>query len=285
MAPASAQHNAYAPGHALPQVQHHEWRTAANSAAHLIPHLETRAAQTPHLEMLDVGAGSGTITASLAKLIPRGQVVAVDISDEILERAKHHADTQGISNIRYQRASVYQLPFADSSFDVTHAHQVLTHLDAPVDAIREMLRVTKPGGIVSLREADLAMWCWWPQIPALEHFHDILVRSQVANGGSGTAGRQLLSWSMQAGARRDSVSVSFGTWCHGAPADREPWAEAMIERLRAGQMRTKAMELGLATEEDMDDMIEAWREWKRADDAVFGLMNGEAIVCKERASS
>ncbi|EAQ84443.1 hypothetical protein CHGG_08457 [Chaetomium globosum CBS 148.51] len=95
-APASAPdpEQPYAPGHAASQTQHHEWRTASNSAAHLLSHLR-RLAPTQHhpLHLLDVGAGSGTISASLVQhLAPLGgSVVATDISDEILARAADHA--------------------------------------------------------------------------------------------------------------------------------------------------------------------------------------------------
>ncbi|KAK2593300.1 hypothetical protein QQS21_008982 [Conoideocrella luteorostrata] len=277
---ASNQHNSYGPGHAIPHVKHHEWRTAENSATHLIAHLQSGAAQNPKVRVLDVGAGSGTITASLAKYIPEGHIVATDISDDILKRAKFHVDKEGIKNISYQKASVYELPFANSSFDITHAHQVLTHLDAPVDAIREMLRVTKPGGIVSLREVDMAMWCWWPELPALQLFHETLVKSMVDNGGSGNAGRQLLSWSMKADVPRENIEMTFGTWCHCLPEDRESMADSMIERLRFGPMRVRAIERGIATEKDIDSMMEAWEKWKVTEDAVLGQTSGEAIIRK-----
>lgn len=54
----------------------------------------------------------------------------------------------------------------------------------------------------------------------------------------------------------------------------------MIERLRSGQMRTKAIELGIASDEDIDDMIEAWKEWSTTVDATLGLVNGEVVVIK-----
>ncbi|EFY86224.1 methylase involved in ubiquinone/menaquinone biosynthesis [Metarhizium acridum CQMa 102] len=277
---APTQHNTYGPGHALPQVQHHEWRTAENSAAHLIPHLKTSASQNPHLKMLDVGAGSGTITASLANYMPEGQITATDISDDILQRARFHAEKKGVKNISYQRASAYELPFPESSFDVTHAHQVLTHLDAPVDAIREMLRVTKPGGIVSLREADMRMWCFWPEIPALQQFHELNVQQHISNGASGTAGRELLSWALKAGAQRENVEMSFGTWCYGSAGDRKPWSDSMVERLQSGPVWRKALEDGTVKREEVEEMIDAWKTWAATDDAVLGIMNGEAIIRK-----
>ncbi|KAH7022275.1 S-adenosyl-L-methionine-dependent methyltransferase [Ilyonectria destructans] len=278
---ATAGHNMYGPGYGATQVTHHEWRTAENSAGHLLPRLQSIAKQTPQLKLLDVGAGSGTISASLAKYMPEGQVTATDISDEILGRAKLHADSVGVKNIQFQRANVYELPFPDSTFDVTHAHQVLCHLDAPSDAIREMVRVTKPGGVVALRESEMKMWCIFPELPPLLRFHEIAAKTLVANGGQDKGGRQLVSWTMKAGVAREDITASFGTWCYSAPEDRLPWASSMMERLKNGQMRGKAIELGIATEQEIDDMIDAWDKWSKTEDATLGIMNGEVLVDKK----
>lgn len=53
---------------------------------------------------------------------------------------------------------------------------------------------------------------------------------------------------------------------------------AMIERIKTGQMRQKARELGIATEQDMDAMISAWEQWIEDDSAVLGIMNGEILI-------
>lgn len=290
----------YGPGYGATQVTHHEWRTAENSAGHLLLRLQSIAKETPQLKLLDVGAGSGTISASLAKYMPEGQVTATDISDEILGRAKLHADSVGVKNIQFQRANVYELPFSDSTFDITHAHQVLCHLDAPSDAIREMVRVTKPGGVVALRESEMKMWCIFPELPPLLRFHEIAAKTLVANGGQDKGGRQLVSWTMKAGVAREDITASFGTWCYSAPEDRLPWgkptqrillafnqlltkylASSMMERLKNGQMRGKAIELGIATEQEIDDMIDAWDKWSKTEDATLGIMNGEVLVDKK----
>lgn len=54
----------------------------------------------------------------------------------------------------------------------------------------------------------------------------------------------------------------------------------MTERLRTGQMRSKSLELGIATEADIDRMADAWEEWNNTDDASLGIMNGELIIEK-----
>ncbi|KAH6889278.1 S-adenosyl-L-methionine-dependent methyltransferase [Thelonectria olida] len=278
---AATEHNKYGPGYRASQVKHHEWRTAENSASHLLPRLQAMVKEKPQLKLLDVGAGSGTISAGLAKYMPDGEVLATDLSDDILARAKEYADSHGVANIKFQKASVFELPFPDSTFDVTHAHQVLCHLDTPSEAIREMLRVTKTGGVVSLRESEMGMWAVWPELPPLLHFVDMAAKVMVANGGQDKGGRQLLSWVLQAGVAREDITASFGTWCYSQPEDKVVWAGAMSERLRDGQMREKAIERGLATQDEIEGMIRAWDEWSKQDDATLGIMNGEILVSKK----
>lgn len=216
----------YGPGHA--QVKHHEWRTAENSTAYLISPLQSMAKTNPHLKLLDVGAGSGTITASLAKYIPEGELVGTDISSDILEQARKHAESVGVHNIKFEKADIHELPFPDATFDVTHAHQVLCHLATPVEAIQEMLRVTKPGGIVAIRESDMNMWCIWPELPELQHYHDITKKVLESNGGQTKGGRQLLSWVLQNGVAHEDVDLTFATWCFSKPEDKKVWGTCLI---------------------------------------------------------
>src|SRR5262245_49601516 len=98
----------------------HRWRTAANSAAYLLPHL--RRGDT----LLDLGCGTGTITADLADAVAPGRVCAVDTS----LKAVHEARTtlREHLNVDVIAGDVHALDAADDSFDVVHAHQLLQHL-------------------------------------------------------------------------------------------------------------------------------------------------------------
>ncbi|KAK5137582.1 hypothetical protein LTR08_007877 [Meristemomyces frigidus] len=254
----AAAHNVYYPGYAASNVKHHEWRTAENSAMHLLPTLQLMAQANPKLTLLDVGAGSGTISLSLAGYMPRGHVTATDVSADILERAAEHAAAAAVPNIVFQSANVYELPFADDSFDIVHASQVLAHLDAPVAALKEMLRVASPGGVVACREsADLHM-SFYPKLPGITKFFDVLATTHNAAGGSSTAGTQLVSWAMKAGARREQITATMGAWCYSTPEERQMWGGTMIERLSNGAMRKKALDMNLVTEADLDDIARAW---------------------------
>ena len=149
----------YTHGHHESVLRSHKWRTAANSAAYLLPHL------APGARVLDVGCGPGTITADLADLVPRGRVTGIDADAGIIEQARAAGGAR--PNLDFAVGDVYALGYPDASFDVVHAHQVLQHVTDPVGALREMIRVCRPGGVVAVRDADYAGFVWHPELPGL----------------------------------------------------------------------------------------------------------------------
>src|ERR1700678_49085 len=146
----------YTHGHHESVLRSHAWRTAENSAAYLLGYLDES------MSLLDVGCGPGTITADLARLV--SQVTAIEPSADVLALASADAPTK----IRFETGDVHALAYADDTFDVVHAHQVLQHLADPVQALREMRRVCKPGGIVAVRDGDYRAFAWYPDPPELD---------------------------------------------------------------------------------------------------------------------
>ena len=138
----------YTHGHHESVLRSHRWRTAENSAAYLLPHLE------PHMRILDVGCGPGTITAGLADRVPQGHVTGIDAAPDIVEQAREADGRPREPRLHDRRRLRARLP--GRHFDVVHAHQVLQHLSDPVLALREMRRVTRPGGLVAARDATTA---------------------------------------------------------------------------------------------------------------------------------
>lgn len=272
-------HNTYLSGYSQKATQHHEWRNAENSAPHLIPVLIEKASQNPSLSLLDVGAGSGTITASLAGFIPQGRIVATDINEEILDKALRYAESTGARNVEACKGNVYELPFPDGSFDVVHASQVLAHLDDPVKAIGEMVRVAKkPGGVVALRESDLTAWSFYPEFPGMMAMNRMLCAVHESNGGHVKAGTQLVSWAMKVGVDREQIKASAGSWCYSTRDDREIWGGTMVDRCINGTLPQKAIDLGITSKEGLEEMAEGWTKWIGAEDGWFGCLQGEAIL-------
>ncbi|KAI1407901.1 S-adenosyl-L-methionine-dependent methyltransferase [Hypoxylon sp. FL1857] len=256
-------------------------RTAKNSAAYMLDRLQLMRKNNPHLKLLDVGTGPGTISVGFAQTIPEGYVTAVDLSSEAIRKARGVAEEACMKNIEFLVADIRELPFSDETFDITHCHQVLTHIGEPWNALRELLRVTKAGGIVAVREGDLETECVWPESAGILKFHQFVARMMKLAGGSVTAGRQLLSWALMAGAKRDQITLSYSTWSYNTASEKNGWARAMVKEINRGQWRDAGLRAELATEQDFDEMAEAWEEWAGRAEATLAMIQGEIIIQKQ----
>lgn len=110
----------------------------------------------PGERVLDVGCGSGVVTRVIAQRVaPDGKVIGVDASRALLAVAEEYAEASGLgSRIEWRVADCRKLPFADASFDAVIAATMLAHVPGAVDALAEMVRVTKAGGRVGVFDFD-----------------------------------------------------------------------------------------------------------------------------------
>jgi ubiquinone/menaquinone biosynthesis C-methylase UbiE len=268
----SADRVTYTHGHHAAVLRSHSTRTAANSAAYLLPHL------TAGMSVLDVGCGPGTITADLAALVAPGPVTAVDSAADVLTAAAAVAAQRGLGNVTTAVADVHALQFPDDTFDVVHAHQVLQHVADPVLALREMRRVVKPGGLVAVRDADYAAMTWAPPSPDLTDWLDLYRRTARRNGGEPDAGRFLLGWAHAAGFT--DVTPSAATWCYATAETRAWWSETWSDRVRDSALGRAAVGYGYAADADLGRIADAWLDWGRDPDGWFAVLHGEALCRK-----
>jgi phosphatidylethanolamine/phosphatidyl-N-methylethanolamine N-methyltransferase len=97
----------------------------------------------PGDRLLEVGVGTGIN----ARLYPRNcHVTGIDLSPEMLEKARARIQRQGLRNIRLQEMDAAHLTFPDDSFDIVYAPYVISVVPDPVQVVREMRRVCRPGG-------------------------------------------------------------------------------------------------------------------------------------------
>jgi SAM-dependent methyltransferase len=106
--------------------------------------------------MLDVGCGLGHWGEVLASVMPESvRVTGVDREPKWVEQAAARASGRGVADrSSFRLAEAERLPFADNSFDLATCQTLLIHLPDPDRAISEMLRVTKPGGLVAVAEPN-----------------------------------------------------------------------------------------------------------------------------------
>ena len=260
----------YTHGHSAAVLSAHSRRGAADSAAYLLAHLRAG------MDLLDVGCGPASITADLAERVAPGRVVALDAAAGALEAARATLRERGLSEqVEVTSGDVMALPFEDASFDVVHAHQVLQHLADPVGALAEMRRVTRPGGIVAVRDAVYSAMTWFPEPAGMEQWRSVYMATARANGGEPDAGSRLLSWARAAGFADASASAS--TWCYATPADRAWQSQTWAQRCLTS-FGPRAVELGLVDRADLETMAQAWRQWGDSEDAWFVVVHGEVLA-------
>lgn len=264
----------YTHGHHVSVVGQHARRTAERDAAYLLPHLQSG------MRLLDIGCGPGTITTGLARAVAPGEVTGIDLVPEVVETARRHLAEAGLANVRFEAASVYDLPYEDASFEAVHAHQVLQHLARPVDASCEAYRVLTPGGVFGVRDADYATMQAWPRLPEIDRWLEVYHAVATRNGADADAGRRLPSWLREAGFV--DLEVGATTVLFTTPDEVRNWGYSWSDRIVQSSIAEQAVEYGVATHADLEAISAAWRRWADSPDALFMYVNVEVVGRKPR---
>lgn len=111
----------------------------------------------PGWQVLEVGSGTGVVCRDLAGMVgPRGRVTGIDPSRVMVEAARRLARDGGLGRrIGYRVGEGARLPFRGGRFDGTLAVTVLLHAPDGMDILREMVRVTRPGGVIAAQDQDM----------------------------------------------------------------------------------------------------------------------------------
>lgn len=242
----------------------HSWRSVSNSVPYVIPYLKKSD------KLLDVGLGPGTILRDFANYV--GEVVGVEPTQDLVDIASSQPDLPSL--VGFQLALVYNLPFEDNTFDVVHALQVVIHLAEPVKALKEMLRVCKPGGYVLLKDADLRMMLIYPETHE-KVITDYFQRRPRDLTTLAIGGRLLKARAMAAGYEPSKIGFSALVWTVSSDSDREHWANMYCKRIADSNELDYA-----ANKERLDGVIEAFRAWKMDPEGVMMVVHGELVYQK-----
>lgn len=163
----------------------------ANQANTLADILHHDSCYPPGSTILEAGCGIGAQTVILAAKNPASRFVSIDISDDSLSRAKLAIEERRLTNVSLQKADIFDLPFAMESFDHIIICFVLEHLPGPLDALRNLLRVLKSGGSLTVIEGDHGSFYCHPESQDALQTVECLIRIQKMLGGNALIGRQL----------------------------------------------------------------------------------------------
>ena len=126
----------------------------------LIEHAGINEGQT----VLDVAGGPGEPGLTIAEKVgPDGAVTCTDAVAEMVEAARHEATRRGLANVQFHQCTADSLLFPDNFFDTTVCRLGIMLVPDPPAAVREMLRVTKPGGKLALavwHKSEINPFCY-----------------------------------------------------------------------------------------------------------------------------
>jgi SAM-dependent methyltransferase len=200
----------------------------------------------PGSMVLEAGCGVGAQTVILAKNSPHAHFLSVDISEESLRKAEALAGERGIGNVRFEKADIYNLSYRDESFDHIFVCFVLEHLPQPLEALRNLKRLLRPEGTLTVIEGDHGSAYFYPESADADATIKALIRIQGSGGGNALVGRQIYPLLTAAGYRDVRVSPRMvyvdGSKPHLVDGFTRNTFIAMVEGVREQALSLRMME-------------------------------------------
>lgn len=162
-----------------------------DQASTLVELLHSDTAYPPASRVLEAGCGVGAQTVTLARNSPGAIITSVDISEASLNEAERRVKECGLTNVTFQKADIFNMPFAAGSFDHVFVCFVLEHLAHPLQALNALQLLLKPGGTITVIEGDHGSACFHPDSDAARKAIRSQVELQRRAGGNANIGREL----------------------------------------------------------------------------------------------
>jgi SAM-dependent methyltransferase len=177
-----------------------------DQAGTLVDLLHSDTSYPPGSVVLEAGCGIGAQTVTLAQRSPDARFTSIDVSADSVAQAKKTTNAAGITNVQFQQADIFALPFAPESFDHVFVCFVLEHLSRPAEALTILKRLLRPGGTMTVIEGDHGSTYFHPDSSAARMAIQCLVELQRLAGGNALIGRQLYPLMVEAGLEAIHVS-------------------------------------------------------------------------------
>lgn len=196
----------------------------------------------------DIGCGEQGILELLHQRAGSdGCVVGVDRSTEMLARARRFCKERRLEKVQLIQEELAHVTLPRDIFDFVHARFALPSLMRPERAVRAMLDLVRPGGVIALQEVDHRSWTLAPQPPAWPRLRVLLEATHGLHGEADTGCRlgQLLS---EAGVEAVTVRP-VAQWLHHS----HPFVRASLRSM--AELRQRAIHAGLASAAELDALL------------------------------
>jgi ubiquinone/menaquinone biosynthesis C-methylase UbiE len=156
-------------------------------------------------EVLSVGCGPGVILREIVELGNSIKATGLDVSaDRIQEAKERHC---GVEAMSFVRGDAHAMEFSSNRFDLVYSRMLIEYLKDKQQAVREMVRVCRPGGTVLLQDLDGQLLWHYPEDVELQRNSEKVVNALAATGFDPFVGRKLFSFAQKAGLQHIDVQV------------------------------------------------------------------------------
>jgi SAM-dependent methyltransferase len=223
-------------------------------------------------KVVELGSGPrGYLDALSERVGPNGTVVGVERSEEAVERARKLVADRGLRNVEPMHGDARSTDLPDADFDLATARLVLVNVPQPEQIVAEAVRLTRPGGVVAVHEADALTRVCDPPLDAWTRLMDVLERYADSNGIDLFVGRRLPRLLREAGLLdvQSRPIVHIDPPGHPRRSLLPDFVDNLRERLLASGLiaRDELDDLGAAVRRHVDDphtlvvsdlFIQAW---------------------------
>ena len=209
------------------------------------------------MKVLDIGSGAGDVAFAAAELVgSEGEVLGVDMNQEILETARTRAQAAGLTNVQFVAGDAQALDLPND-FDALIGRLVLMYLPNPVDTLKQLATRLRPGGIVAFQEVDFTTYSSIarPETPMMNQLAEWGVEVFRRSGANVGMGLDLYSTFVDAGLPEPSLQYTAPV---GGP---ETWIgyQFIAAAFRSILPLLERFEIATAEEVDLDTLAQRLR--------------------------
>jgi ubiquinone/menaquinone biosynthesis C-methylase UbiE len=233
---------------------HRENLRLQDQASTLVELLHCDTSYPPGSRVLEAGCGVGAQTVTLAGNSPEALITSVDISEPSLVEAERKVGAAGLTNVHFQQADIFNLPYKPESFDHVFVCFVLEHLPRPGEALLALKRHLRKGGTITVIEGDHGSVYFHPDSEAAHKAIQCQVQLQRRAGGNAMIGRELYPLLCQAGFNAVRVSPRMVYVDASKPELVEGFTKKTFTAMTEG-IRQSAIQAGIIEQNVFDQGI------------------------------